>query len=264
MPEYHFASMQALFDQESTWLPKIEVRSDHNEEVLEVVNESMIVQLSDDTVQLNVIGAIIPKFSWMESYMPGRVTSMESLTVAISEIKRNRDIKKVLLYVSSSGGNALGIAGVWSALRDLVKVMDVAVAYTQDMALSAGYWIASSMPLIYADRYASVGSIGGYSIAASYSDMFKDQGVEHYVARTGAKKGVPSSYEPLTSFGKKVLDEWVADTTKAFFDQVKMGRAELNLDSDWNTGESFLGTVGKRIGLVDKVMPYVQLVKELT
>jgi signal peptide peptidase SppA len=104
---------------------------------------------------------------------------MKSIGAWIKNADRDPDISGILLSIDSPGGTVAGTEELGNIIRDTKKPV---VAFVDDLAASAGYWLASQADEIIANNStAQVGSIG---VLLSFMDIqpaLELQGVKFHV-----------------------------------------------------------------------------------
>ena len=92
----------------------------------------------------------------------------------------NPNIKAVILYCDSGGGEADGTEQFANTIREVAAIKPV-IAFVDGMAASAMYWITSSCTMVIANlETAEIGSIGTYVSFADLKPMWEAQGVKFH------------------------------------------------------------------------------------
>ncbi|MCL2597375.1 MAG: S49 family peptidase [Paludibacter sp.] len=140
------------------------------------------------------------------------------------------------------------------------------IAFIDDFAASAAYGIASACDHIVANNnMAWVGSIGCYTTFVDYSkywekegirveDIYADQSTEKNSEYREALKG---NFEPM----RKITSHFAED----FISRVENSRGEkLTAKRDvWATGKMFFAPQALKIGLIDEINSFENLIKNL-
>ncbi|MCK5815272.1 MAG: signal peptide peptidase SppA, partial [Flavobacteriaceae bacterium] len=119
----------------------------------------------------------------------------ESVIKAIREIKKDKEIKAVVLRVNSPGGVALTADLIWREL-ELLKVEKPFVVSMGNMAASGGYYIAAGAQKIYAEPTTITGSIGVFGTIPNFSELAKDIGINAEQVSTNKQAAGYSAFEP--------------------------------------------------------------------
>ena len=83
----------------------------------------------------------------------------ESIIKEIRKIKKNKNIKSVILYINSGGGSAFASDLIARELK-LLNDEKPLIAYMSDVCASGGYYIAMPADTLIASSGSIIGSIG--------------------------------------------------------------------------------------------------------
>jgi ClpP class serine protease len=108
--------------------------------------------------KLDIEGALIPRASGFDA-MCGMMGSNQIVEL-LSTIHTLPNISALVLSISSPGGTVTGTPELAHAISELPSLGVNTIAYVDEMACSAAYWIASSCETIVASPTAMLGSIG--------------------------------------------------------------------------------------------------------
>lgn len=184
-------------------------------------------------------------------------TSTEMLAIEITAAADNRSVSHIVLNIDSPGGQAAGIAELSQLIRTVSEKKPV-IAYVDDLAASAGYWIASSADHIAASKTAMVGSIG-----AVYSFRLYDDGSE--------KIEIVSSVSPKkrpdirTDEGKSQIQAWADKLGEIFVEDVAQNRG-ITTDEvlqRFGQGDLLIGSDALAAGMIDEITTFEALIAEL-
>jgi protease-4 len=96
----------------------------------------------------------------------------------VSKIKKNKNIKAVVLRVNSPGGSALASEKILRKIRDLKQTMPVVVSMGP-VAASGGYYISCQANKIFADPYTITGSIGVVAMIPNFNSLSNKIGIKN-------------------------------------------------------------------------------------
>ena len=183
-------------------------------------------------------------------------TSVESLSMDFHSALENPRVKSILLDVDSPGGSTNGInefAQMVFEARGEKKI----IAYTGNMAASAGYWIASAADEIITDSTAMIGSIG--VIAAVNTE--KDPRKLEFISNQSPKKRP----DPTTAEGKKDIQTVIDSLADVFVSTVARNRGvtEATVLAEFGQGGIMVGTNAVQAGLADRLGSFEQVIAEL-
>ncbi len=174
------------------------------------------------TAVVPVDGIIGQHLSAMETECGG--FDIATLVEDLDEIEANTGIQDVLLVLRSPGGVVTGVPEAADRLASMTKRV---VAFTDSMAASAAYWLASQADEIWMTPSAEVGSIGVYTALVDESAAWAREGYRRELIKAGKHKGMGMSGLPLDDEDRALLQEAVDETYAAFTTAVRAGRGDL-------------------------------------
>lgn len=192
----------------------------------------------------------------------GQITKRPSSFGGASTIKTRRAVRmaaedsmvrSILLVVDSPGGTIAGVADLANDIDHIDAEVKPVYAYCQDLACSAGYWIASQARHVFANETALVGCIGAYGVLMDTSKSDEMMGFDYVLVSTGGVKGLGAD--------GKVTDELVADYKRELFDLQDRFNAAVMRRRGFNEtqmtaladGRAHVGEKAVELGLVDTV-----------
>ncbi len=171
----------------------------------------------------------------------------------ISKIRRDKNVKGVLLRIDSPGGGAAASQELFEYLRSLNEVKPV-VASMGSMAASGGLMVAMSARHIVANPSTLTGSIGVKMTLPQIYNLMDKVGVSQESLATGKYKDAGSPFKPLKEDDKKYFTELIDDMYAQFVELVARSRNipedKIRLLAD---GKAFTGREAKVYGLVDEL-----------
>lgn len=183
----------------------------------------------------------------------GTITNDAPLLALLKKVKDEKQIKAVVLNISSPGGTTVGGETVFEAVRALAKVKPVATS-VGTLAASAGYMIATASDHIVAHRSSLVGSIGVLFQFPNFSGMMEKIGVEYETIKSTPLKAEPSPFNRTTPEERAAIDRVVQDSYQWFVDLVadrrNMSKADALKLAD---GTIYTGGQAVENGLIDFV-----------
>ena len=153
------------------------------------------------TAIIPVAGVIAKHSRMVNGISTPRGASIETLSRQLAEAVDDSHVESILLHIESPGGSIAGLMDFADDVFEASKIKPV-VAFADDLACSAAYWIGSQAPQFFANKSALVGSIGVYSLIMDSSKAFDKAGIKMHIIRSGANKGVGAQ-------GVKVTDKQV-------------------------------------------------------
>lgn len=177
-------------------------------------------------------------------------TSLREEVSAIVGVAKAQDEVVVRL---ESGGGAVPHYGLAAAQLERLKARGLKVTVCIDrVAASGGYLMACVADRIVAAPFSVIGSIGVVAQVPNVHRFLKKHDVDVEEMTAGEFKRTVSLFGEVTPKGKAKLQEQLEETHGLFKAFVKQHRASLDLDAV-ATGEYWLGTRAKTLGLVDEL-----------
>ncbi|MBK8700673.1 MAG: signal peptide peptidase SppA [Saprospiraceae bacterium] len=171
------------------------------------------------------------------------------------KIRRDDNIKAVVLRVNSGGGSALTSDILWREI-ELIKAKGIPViASFGDYAASGGYYIAAGADSIFAAPNTLTGSIGVFSMLPNVRKLATDKlGITFDTVKTHNLAVNLSTVYPLSDAERRYMTESTDDIYKQFLQRVADGRG-MPVDSvhKYAQGRVWTGKKAATIGLVDEI-----------
>lgn len=176
----------------------------------------------------------------------------ETLAAKLADVRKDDDIKAVVLRVNSPGGSALASEVIWREMTLLQQEKPVIVSMG-NYAASGGYYISCPADAILADRMTLTGSIGVFGLMFNVGDALKDKlGVTVDVVKTNESADMGSMFRALSPAEQNYLQNSVNGIYKTFVGHVAKGR---NLSEEEvlkiGGGRVWSGISADHIGLID-------------
>lgn len=197
-------------------------------------------------------------------YLRGPIYESESFEKQIEEIKKNPNIKGVLLIIDSPGGSVGASIEIANMIKDLRDSMPV-IAHVEGSMASGSYYAGMYSDKIIANRGSLIGSIGiiinGYNIKPLLDKIgIKEQTLqegEYKTIGTFTREWSPKEKEYLQNFLKKQYNLFVNDVLEA--------RSLSNTDPKvFAEGKIFTASEALKLKLIDEIGSRSQAIKELS
>lgn len=172
----------------------------------------------------------------------------------LKKIRKDKNIKAVVLRVNSPGGSAF-TADVVLREIDLIKMAGKpVVASFGDYAASAGYYIAATADSILAEENTLTGSIGVYSMIPIAAKLANKLGVAFDTVKTHDFAVGLSNVLEMSEKQKTILAETTEEVYDQFLSVVARGRGMDKEDvHEIAQGKIWSGVKAKENGLVDDI-----------
>ncbi len=158
-------------------------------------------------------------------------------------------IEGLVLRVESPGGSIAASQEIASMIRDFEKPVVVSMA---DMAASGGYYISAPAQGIVAQPGTITGSIGVISSIMNMEELYEKLGISIETIKSGEHKDMFS--RGLTDEERELMQEISDRAYEQFISEVAEGRGmDVEQVRELATGELFIGSQAKELGLVDRL-----------
>ncbi|MEA3299998.1 MAG: protease SohB [Pseudomonadota bacterium] len=160
---------------------------------------------------------------------------------------------EVVVRLESGGGMVHGY-GLAASQLDRVRKAGIPLTVCIDkVAASGGYMMACVADRILAAPFAFVGSIGVVAQLPNFHRLLKKHDVDYEVLTAGEFKRTLTVFGENTEKGREKFLEDLQETHDLFKHFVQEHRPAVDIDAI-ATGEVWLGTPARELGLVDEVM----------
>ncbi|MCD6189346.1 MAG: signal peptide peptidase SppA [Thermococcus sp.] len=208
---------------------------------IEYLKSQMRANVSEEP---NVTVAILPIVGSIDE-----TTSLEVIS-KIREIRKNENIKGVVLWIESPGGYVGPVITIYKELKKLSYEKPI-VAYTGGMAASGGYFLACAADKIIADPLAQVGSIGVLYVHYDLEQNYAQNGIKVNVFKTGKYKDMGAEWRGLTDEERDMIKKTINTYFEYFLQVVSEGRKlDMNTTREYGDGRVWFASEVKGV-LVD-------------
>jgi len=170
----------------------------------------------------------------------------------IRKIKRNKNIKAVVLRINSPGGSALASDLIWEELMALKEKKPLIISMG-NVAASGGYYIASAGDYIFTGNTTITGSIGVFGLIPDMSGFFEDKlhiKIDTVKTHPHADMGV---LRPLDEKEKAYFQKSVEYVYQTFLQRVAEGRdMPVSRVDSLGQGRIWSGKRAVTLGLADE------------
>ena len=171
----------------------------------------------------------------------------------IKKIRKDKNIKAVVLRINSPGGSALASEKILRKLINLKNEMPVIVSMGSTAA-SGGYYIACNGTKIFADQYTITGSIGVVSMIPNFRNMLEKLGIINQKVMRGKYSDIFDLSKVRSSDDTELMRLSMLRIYDEFKGRVSEGRnismEELEKIAQ---GQIWTGEQAKKNGLVDEI-----------
>ncbi len=173
----------------------------------------------------------------------------------LKEIRRQEDIKAVVLRINSPGGSILSAENIYRQLIGLKADGKKLVISMGDLAASGGYYLSAMADSIYAQPNTLTGSIGVFSMLPNPSKALDEKlGVRFDTVRTGPYSADFTIMFPWTEREHQYLQNRTDAYYELFLNKVAEGRHMTHeAVQAVAQGRIWSGRKALELGLVDKL-----------
>lgn len=196
-------------------------------------------------------------------YLDGAITDEtgdgivgKEVVKTIKKIRKNDNIKALVLRVNSPGGSADASEQIWHAIEN-VKADSIPVVVSMgDYAASGGYYISCGADYIYAEPTTITGSIGIFGTVPSIAKLREKIGLDIDGITTNKHSGLESNipYKTMTPEETQLMQNMVERGYELFTTRCADGRGvSQEYIKSVGEGRVWLGTKAKELQLVDEI-----------
>jgi protease-4 len=213
-----------------------------------------IYQAIGNTAIVSVVGIIDKGISAFEMDCYGGC-DLDDIDRALALANNDPVIERVVLYIKSPGGSAIGVPETGARIADIRTRKEI-VCRVDVMACSGGMWLASQCDRIDATQSAWLGSIGVYCAILDATRALEMEGYKVELIKNGKYKAMGAPFKKLEPEEKAIFEATNADIYEEFTAAVVSGRAAAGAEvsSDTMQGQSFRGRRAIENGLCDRLV----------
>jgi ClpP class serine protease len=154
------------------------------------------------------------------------VDGYDAITARLGAALSRKDAAAVLLVIDSPGGDVAGLEEAVARMRSLRDGSDKPiVAYVDELAASAAYWIAASVAdEVHVPGAGRVGSIGCIGAWVDQSKAWEQKGIAWHVVRDPSGKAEMMPAAPVAEVAEKRLAESVHGAAGRFYSAIATAR----------------------------------------
>lgn len=180
-------------------------------------------------------------------------SDINAIIESIDAAAQDKDVKGIVLKISSPGGTVAGTPELAEAVTQARKKKTV-IAYVDDLAASAAYWVASQAESIIANRESVIGSIGVRLMMYDLSEAYKSAGIKAVSIDTGKFKSTGVAGTEITDEQQAMYQEIVDAHFQDFKSAVMSGRGMTEKAFEKVAdAQVFHAAKAKSVKLIDKI-----------
>jgi protease-4 len=198
------------------------------------------------------IGIVVASGDILDGRQPSGSIGGESTSDLLRQARFDSSVKAVVLRVDSPGGSEFAAEKILREVQGLRNAGKPVVVSMSTYAASGGYYIAAAANQIFASPTTLTGSIGVFSVIATFEHTLEKLGVNVDGIGTTPLAGQPRIDRALSPALKQMLQATVDNAYSQFLHRVADGRKKTVEEIDKVAqGRVWAGLDAQRIGLVD-------------
>ena len=196
-------------------------------------------------------------------YLEGEITDDsgdgivgKKVVKTLKKIRKQDDIKALVLRVNSPGGSADASEAIWHAVQNIKADSIPVVVSMGDYAASGGYYISCGADFIFAEPTTLTGSIGIFGTVPNVSKLRNKVGLDIDGVRTNKHSDLETNmiYKGMNTEEHALMQTMVERGYDLFTSRCAEGRhVEQSYIKSIGEGRVWLGDKGVEIGIVDKL-----------
>lgn len=203
---------------------------------------------------VHVDGPILPGAPQPSPFGSQGIAYSTPIRKALDKVTRDKNVKAVVLRVSSPGGSAVASEIILNATRRVKQAKPFAVSMG-NVAGSGGYYVACGADTIFADGATITGSIGVVGGKFATTEMWKQWGIHWTPIARGKNAGMLSSSKGFTQQQREKLESWMEEIYAVFkghVEKIRKDRLKKPIDQVAG-GRVYTGRQALELGLVDRI-----------
>ena len=194
-------------------------------------------------------------------YLEGAITEesgdgivAKDVVKSLKKIRKDSDVKALVLRVNSPGGSATASEQIWHAIQKVREDDFPVVVSMGDYAASGGYYISCGTNYIYAEPTTLTGSIGIFGTIPNVAKLRDKVGLDIDGVKTNQHSDLEGNmiYKGMNSEEHALMQTMIERGYDLFTRRCAEGRrVEQSYIKSIGEGRVWLGAKGKEIGLVD-------------
>lgn len=210
-------------------------------------------------------GVITPAGSFLSFLFGGSPGGLQGFRDAFDVALNSADVTAIVIDVDSPGGLCDMVTETAEEVFEGRGRGKPIIAVADTLMCSAAYWIASQADEIVSTPSGYAGSVGVYRVHEDWSRANADMGVGVTYVAAGKYKTEGNQNEPLDGEAAAHWQADVQDVYDTFVADVARGRGITpeQVIADYGEGRALNANRALAAGLVDRVLPFEDLISEL-
>lgn len=192
------------------------------------------------------------------SLFPGTLTA-ESVIDQLQELCAPRPPEILVLCINCTGGAPAQTEMIYRYMTRLKARFKLrTIAFIEDFATSAGFWLAASCDEIYALETSLIGSVGIMTKTFDLSPLLKKVGVDRKLYSTSSAKTDLDLFHPHSDLAIERTKRVNAAIESSFTSALHSSRGDrlILAPDELKSGEIWTGSEAATLGLIDAVASF--------
>ncbi len=220
---------------------------------IKFINIEKYIKVADPTTSsLNRIAVVVASGDIISGKGEGNSVGSDDFVKIFEDIRKDDNIKAVVLRINSPGGSGLASDVIWREVS-LTKEKKPVIASMSDLAASGGYYLAMPCDTIVANPTTITGSIGVFGLMFNFEPFLNDKlGITVDDVNTGKHSDMFSMMRTHTSEERVMMQKMIDNFYETFIGKVAQGR-NMSVDEIKKIAEGRVWTGDQALdnGLVD-------------
>ncbi len=229
---------------------RLEIEKD--DEIKFITIEKYIKVADPTTSSLNRIAVVVASGDIISGKGEGNSVGSDDFVKIFEDIRKDDNIKAVVLRINSPGGSGLASDVIWREVS-LTREKKPVIASMSDLAASGGYYLAMPCDTIVANPTTITGSIGVFGLLFNFEPFLNDKlGITVDDVNTGKHSDMFSMMRTHTPEERAIMQKMIDNFYETFIGKVAQGR-NMSIDEIKKIAEGRVWTGDQALdnGLVD-------------
>ncbi|NQU65663.1 MAG: signal peptide peptidase SppA [SAR324 cluster bacterium] len=193
----------------------------------------------------------------------GIILESETTIKKLRELEADPQVKGIIVRINSPGGAVAPSQEIFSELIR-IKPRKKIYASMSSVAASGGYYVAIGAEKIFANPGSLTGSIGVIMQSFNVQKLMNRIGINIEIIKSGKNKDIGSSFRPMKTAERKLLESVLEDTHRQFVSAVQKNRPMIADRMQFLAdGRIFTGQQALQHGLIDELASFRETVEEM-
>jgi protease IV len=180
-----------------------------------------------------------------------------SVIHTLRELKKQKDVKYLLIEIDSGGGSAFASELIYKEIISLRKDVKV-YAYFQNVSASGGYYLGCACEKIFSNEYCITGSIGTIMMRPNLKGLYDKYGVKKDRIEFYPGREILSEYGKLSKPSKDILQKEIDRVKNQFYKRVTDSRNISGEELESRAGgRVFLAPEFLKLGMLDDTKTFL-------